>query len=217
MEEFSPGEFYHVFSRSVEKRKIFNSTSDNRRFMELLNHCLPQGPIRSYSIAKQLKQKPQETNEGEGLVDILCYCLMPNHFHLLLKENVEHGITAYMQRLLTSYSRYFNIRYKRSGSLFINPFKAVMVNTDEQLIHLSRYIHLNPHVARLTKNALQYQWSSIENYVTDNFSPACHSEFLREIMPPQEYKKFVTDHADYKLSLIEEERLMIDFDVDTPN
>src|SRR3989344_8501119 len=146
IDEFAPEEFYHVFTRGVEKRKIFMNPSDNHRFMELLIHCLPLGPIRSYSIAKQLKQKLPTIGSGQGLVDILCYCLMPNHFHLLLKENVEHGITTYMQRILTSYSRYFNVRYKRSGSLFIHPFKAVMVNTDEQLLHLSRYIHLNLYV-----------------------------------------------------------------------
>src|SRR3989344_3811028 len=124
-EDFGVGEIYHIFTRGVEKRNVFLDNLDYRRFTALLVHCLPPEALPSYSTLKRLKREAQSTDSGEGLVDILCYCLMKNHFHLLLRENVEGGISMYMHRLLTSYSRYFNIRNVRSGSLFVNPFKAV--------------------------------------------------------------------------------------------
>jgi putative transposase len=146
-EEFAPGEIYHVCTRSVEGRDIFLSDVDRKRFLSLLIHCLPRGHAQSYSTAKRFKQRLDRTSEGSGLVDIMCYCLMTNHAHLLLKENIEHGISGYMQKLLNSYARYFNVRRSRKGSLFAGPFRAVGIDGDEQLLHVSRYIHLNPYMA----------------------------------------------------------------------
>ncbi|MEK7614747.1 MAG: transposase [Patescibacteria group bacterium] len=81
---------------------------------------------------------------GEPLVDIGSYCLMPNHFHLLLHERIEGKISVFMQKLLTAYSMYFNTKYDRSGSLFEGPFRATHTNTDEYLKYLFAYVHLNP-------------------------------------------------------------------------
>lgn len=214
--DFAPGEIYHVFTRGVEKRKIFLYDADRVRFLALLVHCLPQGDIQSFSVAQKLKQKTEITKEGEGLVDILCYCLMNNHVHLLLKENVEGGISAYMQRLLTSYAKYFNMRSERSGSLFVNPFKAVLVDADEQFLHVTRYIHLNPFVAHITKDPLTYQWSSLDSYLfSSNREIICHPALLREMMTQKEYRSFVLDYADYAQSLADNYHLLIDIDEDT--
>ena len=119
IDEFAPGEIYHIFNRGVEKRSIFLDNSDRLRFIELLTYSLAKENIQSYSTAKRLRRKIEPTEEGDGLVDLLCYCLMKNHFHLLIRENVEGGITAYMKRLLIGYSKYFNTKQQRSGSLFI--------------------------------------------------------------------------------------------------
>ena len=215
--DFAPGEIYHIFTRGVEKRKIFLYDADRIRFLALLIHCLPQGQIQSFSVAQKLKQTSAITDAGEGLVDILCYCLMNNHIHLLLKENVDHGISIYMQRLLTSYAKYFNMRSERSGSLFVNPFKAVLVDADEQFLHVTRYIHLNPFVAHLVNEPFTYQWSSLNEYVSKTIPKlTCHPELLGGMMQKKECREFVLDQADYEQSLDDNYHLLIDNDEDTP-
>jgi len=197
-EGFLPGEMYHVCSRGVEQRKIFLNDRDHLRFLSLLHHCLPVGPIQSYSVAKRLKRKSQNLKEGEGLVDVLVYCLMSNHFHLLVRENVEAGVTRYFQRLLNSYARYFNVKYRRSGSLFAGPFRAVAVDGDEYLLHVSRYIHLNPYVASMVHDPFSYRWSSLGEYTGDSAAgDYCHTAFITGLVSPADYKKFVADQADY--------------------
>ncbi|OGY31591.1 MAG: hypothetical protein A3C02_04690 [Candidatus Andersenbacteria bacterium RIFCSPHIGHO2_02_FULL_45_11] len=215
--DFAPGEIYHIFTRGVEKRKIFLYDADRIRFLSLLIHCLPQGQIQSFSVAQKLKQKSEITSSGEGLVDILSYCLMNNHFHLLLKENIDHGISIYMQRLLTSYAMYFNKRSERSGSLFVHPFKAVLVDADEQFLHVTRYIHLNPFAAHLIKDPFEYRWSSLNECVSRSTNkPTCHPELLGEMIQKKEYREFVLDQADYEQSLDDNYHLLIDIDEDKP-
>lgn len=215
--DFAPGEIYHIFTRGVEKRKIFLHDTDRVRFTSLLLHCLPQGQIQSFATAKKLKQKIEITPSGKGLVDILCYCLMGNHIHLLLQENIEHGISIYMQRLLTSYAKYFNIKYERSGSLFVHPFKAVIVDEDEQFLHVTRYIHLNPFAAHMIRDSFSYSWSSLSQYMaTTKQLTHCHPDLLRSMMSKNEYRKFVLDHANYIQSLEDNYHLLIDIDEDTP-
>lgn len=212
IDEFTPGEIYHIYTRGVEKRNIFRHNGDRMRFLALLLHCLPQSSIRSYSLAYKLKQEPKRTLSGEGLVDVLCYCLMTNHIHLLLRENTEHGISLYMQRVLNSYARYFNVSAERSGSLFVNPFKAVLVVSDDQFLHVGRYIHLNSYVAHLIKDPFQYRWSSLGEYISKKKDGFCHTELLHSMMKPKEYRKFVADEADYARSLADIEHLLIDGD-----
>lgn len=209
-DEFAPGEVYHIFTRGVEKREIFMDDINRSRFINLLLHCMPRGPIRSYSIAKRLGQKPKRTAPGKGLIDLLCYCLMSNHIHLLVHENVEGGISLYMQRLLNSYAKYFNARYERSGSLFTNPFRAVLVDQDEQLLHVARYIHLNPFVARTIENPLSYKWYSLTEYIRPSPYPRCHRHIITGMLKPEEHRVFVEDEAEYARSLHYIQHLLID-------
>jgi len=211
MDDLAVGEVYHVFSRGVEKRDIFLDDGDRKRFVALLAHCLSVGPSKSYSVyGKGLRQKKVKT--GEGLVDIVAYCLMSNHFHLLLHENIEGGISLFMKRVLTSYGKYFNVRYDRSGSLFLHPFKAVLVEQDEQLLHVSRYIHLNPWQAKMIDDPLGYSWSSIVHYVGRGSDiPPVHKELIRSMMTDREYVSFIMDTVDYEKSLQNEDRALIDY------
>lgn len=211
-DDLAPGEVYHVFSRGVEKRKIFLDVYDRRRFLSLLIHCLPQGPSCSFSINKRHKQQNKLTAEGGGLVDLFCYCLMDNHIHLLIRENITGGTSLYMRRLLTSYSQYFNIRRNRSGSLFIHPFRAVLVDQDEQLLHVSRYIHLNPYVARVVRSVHDYEWSSLGEYTSRSSRRICHKNLIGGIMPPRQYRLFVEDEADYARSVADVEHLLVDYE-----
>ena len=103
--------------------------------------------------------------QGARLVDILCYCLMPNHFHLIVRNNIENGIMRFMQKLGTSYTSYFNIRYERSGHLFQGKYKRIEVGTNEQLTYLTAYIHGNPVFARLADTPDRWQWSSYKYFI----------------------------------------------------
>ena len=130
-------EYYHLYNRGVEKRKIFQSVNDYDHFIFLMYIC---------NTAKSIVLRDVDKNfdRGETIVDIGAYCLMPNHFHILLKGKTDGGISNYMLKLLTAYSMYFNKKYKRTGRLFESVFKSSHVDSEEYLKYLYSYIHLNP-------------------------------------------------------------------------
>lgn len=139
--DFSVGEFYHIYNRGNSKSNIFLSNKDRSRFQRLLFVSNSTKPV----IFKTIQGLPLDKVErGDGLVDIGAYCLMPNHFHLLLHEKKENGISLFMGKFLTAYSMYFNKKYERTGKLFEGAFKATEVDDDVYLKYLLSYIHLNP-------------------------------------------------------------------------
>lgn len=138
---FSEEEFYHGYNRGVEKRKIFLSEKDYRRFVRLL--YVANG-TRNF-VYRDIKQKKlSDIERGDPLVAIGAWALMPNHFHILMKEIRPDGISAFMQKLQTGYSSYFNKLHERVGGLFQGNFQAQHADTDEYLKYLFAYIHLNP-------------------------------------------------------------------------
>lgn len=139
----SIGEFYHIYNRGTEKRKVFLSRYDYERFIALLYLCNSTNST-PVNIGRKSLDAIFDMDRGENLVDIGAYCLMPNHFHLLLHESVENGISKFMQKLTTGYSMYFNNKNERSGNLFQGVFKAEHADKDEYLKYLFAYIHLNP-------------------------------------------------------------------------
>ena len=143
---FVPGEHYHVFSRGVEKRKIFQERRDYLRFLALLYILNQKEQFHLSNFLKRDKRKVDDVFEKKRdsqLVSILAYSLMPNHFHLLIRENEEGGISKFMGKLLTAYSMYFNIKNERSGPLFVRPFRSSHAENDTHFRHLFSYIHLN--------------------------------------------------------------------------
>jgi putative transposase len=148
---FVPGEFYHLYNRGTEKRTVFSNQKEYARFIALLYLANSTEPIRIDNLpsAKQgetlLKMAIEKRPLGsESLVELAAYCLMPNHFHLLVREKVEGGISRFMQKLTTGYTMYFNKRHKRSGALFQGIFKSTHAGEDRYLKYLLSYIHLNP-------------------------------------------------------------------------
>jgi putative transposase len=148
-------EFYHIYNRGVEKRNIFNNERDYYRFIFQMYACNIGSPVNSIfrkeiNFAAKNILKGEEVNEGliierhAPLVDILVFCLMKNHFHFILQQRVKGGISKFMQKLGTAYTMYFNLSNERSGSLFQGQFKAIHIDNENYLLHLSRYIHLNP-------------------------------------------------------------------------
>ena len=135
--------YYHVYCRGNERRIIYTCDADYRHFW----------------------LKFQEYIAQDG-IDLVCYCLMPNHYHFVLKQKSEATITTFMHRLLTSYAKYFNVKYNRVGYLFENRFNAKLIDTQEYLVDLSRYIHVNTaKVVSTLRQVEEYAWSSCAEYV----------------------------------------------------
>lgn len=148
--------YYHIYNRGVEKRNIFLDEQDCGVFLHYLkNYLIPIDELKQeYFTHKQFIKLSFYNLSKE--IKLLAFALMSNHFHLLIKQESRDGITKLMRRVITSYVMYFNQKYKRVGSLFQSIYKAVLVENEEQLLHLSRYIHLNPIKNKTSLNYLNY-------------------------------------------------------------
>ena len=184
---FAPGECYHIYSRGVEKRKIFLNIKDYSRFMSLLYIMNQPESFRMDNYLRNsqndLKNIFKEKRE-KTFVSILGYCLMPNHFHLILYENTEGGISKFMGKLLTAYSMYFNTKYERSGSLLTHPFRSEHINNESQYMYIFSYVHLNP-ISIIEKN---WKENGVKNKkeakkFLENYQYSSYQDFLGSIRP----------------------------------
>ena len=137
---FVPGEYYHIYNRGNDKRTIFHDNGDYNHFVKLLYLSNSKRKITLRDITKDFFMFDRETI----LVNIGAYCLMPNHFHLILSQTKNGSTSKFMQKITTAYSMYYNKKYKRTGSLFEGKFKSEYVNNNRYLKYLFSYIHLNP-------------------------------------------------------------------------
>ena len=164
--------YYHIYNRGVEKRNIFEDDQDYKVFLRYLKEYLE--PKDKASLRKKLADPKISWKEKDKFlkllalnnfyqeIDLVCFCLMPNHFHFLVKQKSLRGIEVFMKSFATRYVMYFNKKHDRVGGLFQDAYKAVLVSADEQLLHLTRYIHLNPF--KNTQNILQVlQGDSLQN------------------------------------------------------
>ena len=175
---FTINEWYHCYNRGVDKRITYEDAHDYHRFLEQLYLANSEIALRRDDISTQNFEKILQVPRNGALVSIGAFCLMPNHFHLVLKEIVENGITIFMQKLGTAYTMYFNGRYTRTGNLFIKPFRSRHVGNDNYLQHLINYVHCNPaelyeprwkighikNVRALTEKLIEYSYSSLSAY-----------------------------------------------------
>lgn len=210
---FANQQIYHVFNRGVEKRTTFLDKRDYRRFIETMNYYrVKNPPVRfSYKDRPNLTNANKDVNKnGSPLAEIISFCLMPNHFHILIKQIVEKGITNLLSKLTNSYTKYFNIRTHRVGPLFQGTFKAVRIEDDEQLLHVSRYIHLNPFLGYLAKDLKTYPYSSYREFLglAKGF---CQKKTIFDFFEsPTHYETFVLNQADYAKSLKDAGKLYLD-------
>ena len=151
------------------------------------------------------------SSQAEKVVQIVAYCIMPTHLHLILKQLKEDGIANFMRKVLNSYSHYFNIKHKRKGPLWEARFKNVLVRTDEQLLHLTRYIHLNPVTAYLVDKPEDWLFSSYKEYVSNvvDEERICKYNNILDI-EPDSYKKFVEDRILYQRDLAKIKELILE-------
>jgi len=145
-DSFILGEWYHCYNRGIENRTVFEDSQEYRRFLELLYLANDEFPLRRNDIGIRKFEEVLNIPRGKRLVTVGAFCLMPDHFDLVLKEVSEGGITTFMRKMGTAYTLYFNARHKRMGNLFLKPFQSRQVPTDRSLEHLINYVHCNPAV-----------------------------------------------------------------------
>jgi putative transposase len=193
--------YYHTYNRGVEKRKIFMDEDDYNTFLHLLKYYLspvnqgiahPSANLASYKI---LRPRPLINLSGE--VGLLAFCLMPNHFHLLLKQTTKDGMTKLLRSLSTTYSMYFNKKYDRVGHLFQGPYKAVVIDNDSYILHLSRYIHLNP--TELTGvTPVNYKYSSYQYYLGNKKADWVKPDFILKYFNSSKTLPFLNNYPSYQ-------------------
>jgi len=198
------GEVYHVLNRSVQKVPIFQGKRECNFFLEAMEYYLQVEPPVKFSLYKTNKDRFNFKMDENFLVKVIAYCLMPNHFHLILKQLVEEGIKKYIQRLTNSFAHYYSKKYESSGHLFEGNFKAVRVGSDEQMWHLSRYIHLNPVSSYLVEEPEDYLFSSYKIYLAKEKSDFIDpSLIMGNFSSPAKYEAFVKNRKDYQRTLEE--------------
>lgn len=216
-----PGNIYHIFNRGVASQLLFSDKRDYQRFCDLIGFYRFVSPRIRFSFYNRLELENKNVfmkallEKGQKQVLIYVFCLLPNHFHFLLKEIMEGGIRKFISNLQNSYARYFNTKNKRKGALFQEMFKAVRIETDEQFLHVSRYIHLNPYsnfFVKEAKDLLNYPWSSFLNYLEQEKNhPFLDKEFLNSYYSsPDKLRSFTFDNADYQKKLKEIEYFLIE-------
>lgn len=195
-QSFAIDEYYHLYNRGVEKRIIFQDKQDREHFLFLMYICNTTRSIALRDIGENFDRK-------ETIVNIGAYCLIPNHFHILVREKIDDGISTYMRKLMTAYSMYFNKRYKRTGKLCENVFKATHCDNDRYLKYLYSYIHLNPaklidkhwkenknkDLTRLLEYVFSFRYSSLYEYLNSQYKIINPDAFPLYFKKPSEHKR----------------------------
>jgi REP element-mobilizing transposase RayT len=165
------GQYYHIYNRGVEKRDIFVCDENYRFLLRRIRELLPNYPVT-----------------------FIAYCLMPNHYHFLVRAEKDGGVGPFLQRLFNSYTQAFNRQEKRSGTLFESRAKSVLIDRNSYLFHIARYIHLNPVRAGLTQRPEDWAYSNYLEFIGLRKGSLYESAFVREQFgTPDEYRKFVED------------------------
>ncbi len=197
-------EYYHIYNRGVDKRRVFEDRRDFSRFllsMDLLNDE-NDGLMQQWRDFKKANPKAQLSDfpklsfgSRKPLVKIIAYCLNPNHYHLLVRQNTDNGIENFMHKLGTSHTKYFNKKHDRSGSLFQGRFKSSHIDSNEYLLYISAYINCNSEVHKIAK-AQNYEWCSFPGYIGKRKDGLCEKKIiLRQFSNSQEYFKYAKVNA----------------------
>lgn len=215
LEPFVNNSIYHIFTRSIDSRIIFERKGDfyPSLFLKIIRYYRSSKATISFSYLSRLRKEEfarvlkAVSYHKYFRVEVLAYCLMPTHFHLLLKQKKEKGIPRFISDVLNSFTRYFNLKNKRKGPLFLPKFKSSSINSDELLGHVSRYIHLNPYSSGIITDLgtlEEYPWSSFSAYARKEEK----DDFLnnKEVLglfgfDKGKYRDFVLDNADYQKTL----------------
>lgn len=213
----SNNKYYHIINRSIDFRPIFKKTYLLKR--ALLGLAYYQSPDNKVKLSEinNIKDIIELRSKKPFYVDMVSFCFMPNHFHLLLKQNIDNGISKFIGNFCNSFTRYFNTLSKRNGPLFQGRFKAIEIDSESYLLHLNRYIHLNPYSGKVVKTLpalCEYIGSSLVEYLGKKtpISLCSKGVILKRFNSIDSYKKFVLDQADYQKSLQKIKSLILEDD-----
>ena len=213
IKQYSEDGIFHVYNRGINKGNIFLDELDCKMFLHFLKLYLTD-PTLLGSDPNKAQSRVVRKN-FDGVIDLLCYCLMPNHFHLVLKQNTANGITEFMRCIITNYVMYFNKQHDRMGPLFQGKLKAVLVDEDSYLIHLSKYVHANP-TKLFAKtdlgdvNLADYDYSSYAEYIGIRNAKWVKPQFILSVFANSDgigqkdmarYKEFVKHYQEEKEKL----------------
>jgi len=214
------GEIYHIYNRGIDHRTTFLTPSDYKRAIFTLKYYQYKNIpgrlsyLNKYPFEQRSKILLDIYREGSKLSEIVAYVLMANHFHLVVRQVEDGGIRKLVGNFQNSYTKYFNTKNKRDGALFLDQFKAVRVETEEQFKHVVRYIHLNPfssYVVKNEKELIEYLWSSFPEYLGLEKDGFCDKKMVLGMYKNIEsYKKFCLDQADYQRGLESVKHLLMD-------
>lgn len=205
------GEIYHVFNRSVAGQEIFPGWSYYQRALETISFYSYNKPALRFSHYNNLAREQRMDFldklriKSDKQIELLAFCLMPNHMHFIIREIRDNGISTFMRFLQNSLAKYFNLKTNRTGALFQSMFKAVRVESDEQLLHLCRYIHLNPLSSFVIKDISMlenYLWCSFPDYIGKRDLGFVNKNLILNYFPSiQEFKGFTFNQVDYQREL----------------
>jgi len=207
------GNIYHVFNKTIDRREIFTENNLCNKFIETITYYRSSATVLRLSKFHQLSEE-MKMYYSKHIMDInrlkvfiLAFSLMPNHYHLLLKQNQNQGISSFISNIQNSLTRYFNIMNKRVGPIFLHRYKSKPITNEEQLKHTSRYIHLNcysGHIVNSLSEIISYPWSSFNEYTNPNFKiRICQKNIVLSLFNNDRslYKKFVLDNANHQRTL----------------
>lgn len=190
-ENLAIGEHYHIYNRGADKRDIFLDPSDSKRFLRSLvefNTLKPIGSLYENSFKKERENSPP-------LVNIICYCLNPNHFHLVLEQTSENGISKLFHKLAAGYTSFFNKKYKRTGVLFQGAFRAKHIADNDYLLRVSAYVNANDKIHKLDGSVARVVRSSLKEFTEPENAPViCKKDVvLEQFDSPTEYQNYVEE------------------------
>lgn len=211
-DKFIEGEIYHVFNKSISDYGIFKNIDNGQRFLNVFEYYNNHLVTKSYSqfvVRKKFEYKNIIYPVENSLSKILSYCIMPDHYHFLLKILKDNSFSKFISDVENSFTRYFNIKFGRKGPLWQNSFKAVEIRSNEQFLHVSRYIHLNPTTGRLVDKPEDWILSSYKDFITDK---ELLKNFIKEISINDmgDYKEFVENNIEYQRDLKHIKKLTLD-------
>lgn len=217
-EELITDNIYHVFTKSIAGFKVFKNSAEFSRIISVIKYYQKESPSVKFSLfvkltadGKNYKMKTNYLRNNVNLIEIIAYCIMPTHLHLILKQSKADGISTFMNNILNSYTRYFNTRNNRKGPLWEGRFKNVLIKTEEQLLHLTRYLHLNPVTAYLVNNPIEWEYSSYKEYllIIDTKDKICKFDDTLNVIPDS-YRKFAEDGISYQRNLAIIKKLILE-------
>jgi len=203
---------YHILNKSIAGYVIFNNSTEFERMIQIMQYYLIGNPAVSFSRFNRASVVNQEAllasqSGNKQSVKIIAYCIMPTHFHLILEQIANNGISKYINNISNSYTRYFNLKHNRKGPLWQGRFKSVLVENDNQLLHLTRYLHLNPVTSGIINEPKMWEYSSYIEYLNESTNKICEFDLIS--VKPIYYRRFVTSQKTYqrRLSIIKKQLL----------